>query len=363
MADVAKAVDLLFEAAVQAAPWSDGLDMLATSFNAAGAFIITDDPVGVERGIPLGGTLTGLFEEFVASGWHQHDLRAERTWPLVSAGKQVVLEHDLSTEEERRSHPYYQEFFFKVGYPWIAGVCCVTKGRRWALCFLRGPNQQPYDIPDVKYLGALSPHLRRIVTVAKEFSAAVQRSTVLVLGHSAEAVLALDFHGRVEWASPQALSTLAPVAFFQNGVLSARDTRPNAQLQGVIRAAVSAKSPSLQPIDAVVLLTLDGQPAVLLEVITLPRTGSDVFSSAAALIFVKDLAHRQPVSIEKLERLLGLTRSEATVASLVGSGLSLRGAADSLGLSYETVRTHLARIFQKLSINRQVDLIAILEKL
>ena len=337
--------------------------MLATAFDAAGAFIITDDPVGVERGIPLGGTLTGLFGEFVAGGWHQNDLRAKRAWPLVSAGKRVFLEHELSTEEERRSHPYYQEFFLKVGLPWFAGVSCVLRGRRWAICFLRGPRQQPYDTADVKYLRALSPHLRRMVAIANEFSAAVQKSTLRLLDHSTDAVVALDFHGRVEWASPQAMSILAPVVFVRNGALHTRDTRSNTQLQSTIRAAVQARSPSLQPDDAVVLLTVDGQPAVLLEIITLPRTETNVFSSAAALIFVKDLVHRRPVPVEKLMRLLGLSKGEAAVASAVGAGLSLRDTATSLGVTYETVRTHMARIFQKMAINRQVDLIAILEKL
>ncbi|MHA6730392.1 helix-turn-helix transcriptional regulator [Devosia sp. A369] len=358
-----KAVDFLFDAAVQAAPWSVGLDLLASAFNAEGSFIITDDPVGVERGIPLGSKLDGLFEAFVAGGWHQNDLRAARAWPLISTGKRVFLEHDLSTETERLTQPYYQDFFWKLGLPWFAGVGCAIKGRRWALCFLRGTGQQPYDGHDTRPLGALSPHLRRIVTIANEFSASVQRSTLSLLEHSSEALLALDFHGRVEWASPPAINTLESVVSFRNGRLHARDSGANAQLQSVIRTAITAKTPALQPENGVVLLTNEGIPAVLVEIIALPRSGTDVFSQAAALMFVKDLVHRRPAPVEKLVRLLGLTNREASVAAAVGSGMSLRDTATTLGLSYETARTHLARIFQKLSINRQVELMLIIEKL
>ncbi|MET3928053.1 hypothetical protein [Devosia sp. 2618] len=356
------AVDLLFEAAVRSTPWSAGLDAVATSFNAAGAFIMTDDPAGVERGIPLGGALGGMFEDFVAQGWHLKDLRGQRAWPLISQHRSIFFEHELSTEEERKSHPYYQEFFYKIGMPWFAAVGFTLHGQRWALSLVRGTTQEPFDRADTPALQAMLPQLRRIITVASEVSVAVEGATRSLWQQTSGALLTVDFNSKISWASPQAINTLSPVAYFRGGRLQATDVGANNLLQDLIRQAI-AKPPSGQPDSGAVLLTTEGRPAVLLEVIALPRTGVDVFADAAAIILVKDLVHRPAVPAEKLVSLLGLTRSEALVAASVGAGLPLRETATSLNMGYETARTHLSRIFQKLAINRQVELMLIIEKL
>lgn len=64
-----------------------------------------------------------------------------------------------------------------------------------------------------------------------------------------------------------------------------------------------------------------------------------------------------------LRDVLGLTLGEARIAALVGSGLSPRESAEKLGITEETARTVLKRVFSKTGVSRQSELVALLTKL
>ncbi|MDU0959370.1 MAG: helix-turn-helix transcriptional regulator, partial [Bradyrhizobium sp.] len=60
---------------------------------------------------------------------------------------------------------------------------------------------------------------------------------------------------------------------------------------------------------------------------------------------------------------LGLTLGEARVAALVGAGLPPRDAANRLGIAEDTARNVLKRVFQKVGISRQSELVGLLARL
>jgi len=60
---------------------------------------------------------------------------------------------------------------------------------------------------------------------------------------------------------------------------------------------------------------------------------------------------------------LGLTLGEARVAALVGFGLPPREAASRLGIAEETARNVLKRVFSKVGVSRQSELVGLLTKL
>lgn len=59
----------------------------------------------------------------------------------------------------------------------------------------------------------------------------------------------------------------------------------------------------------------------------------------------------------------GLTAAEAKLAALVGGGLGVRGAADSLQISEHTARSTLKSVYEKLQIRKQSELGAIVARL
>jgi DNA-binding CsgD family transcriptional regulator len=63
---------------------------------------------------------------------------------------------------------------------------------------------------------------------------------------------------------------------------------------------------------------------------------------------------------EAFARLHGLTGAELRVVLALAQGLGAMEAADILGVSEPTVRTHLQRIFSKTGASRQTDLLQLL---
>lgn len=79
-----------------------------------------------------------------------------------------------------------------------------------------------------------------------------------------------------------------------------------------------------------------------------------------AMVIVKDPGMAPHLPAEAFGRLYSLTQAELRVATALVSGVTPQVAATSLGISCNTVKTHLQRIFEKTSTSRQSDLIALM---
>lgn len=60
---------------------------------------------------------------------------------------------------------------------------------------------------------------------------------------------------------------------------------------------------------------------------------------------------------------LGLTQAESRLASQIIAGKSLKSASIELGLSEESARTYLKRVFSKLGVSRQAELVSAITRL
>ncbi|HEX6978904.1 MAG TPA: LuxR C-terminal-related transcriptional regulator [Alphaproteobacteria bacterium] len=68
----------------------------------------------------------------------------------------------------------------------------------------------------------------------------------------------------------------------------------------------------------------------------------------------------EDINVKKLRQLYGLTRTEARLAVMIASGVTLAAAAAKLDITPSTARTHLQRIFGKTDTHYQVELVALL---
>ena len=83
---------------------------------------------------------------------------------------------------------------------------------------------------------------------------------------------------------------------------------------------------------------------------------SGLSAPAAFAIFVQDPAFVPPALGEAFAQLYGLTASELRVFLAMAPSFSPQEAADNLGLSVTTVKSHLQHIFTKTGTNKQGDL-------
>jgi len=79
-----------------------------------------------------------------------------------------------------------------------------------------------------------------------------------------------------------------------------------------------------------------------------------------AILFISDPEQSAAVGRESLRQDFGLTSAEAGFTREVLKGDGLRAAADRLGISLTTARTHLAHVFDKTGTRRQAELVRLI---
>ena len=80
-------------------------------------------------------------------------------------------------------------------------------------------------------------------------------------------------------------------------------------------------------------------------------------------VLVIDPDHDSAVDPSLIRDIFGVTLGEARLTALIGTGQSPREAAKKLGISEETARGILKRVFAKVGVSRQSELTALLSKL
>ena len=130
-------------------------------------------------------------------GWWTHDHRATRGWPLLKAGRPVVVEHDVASDDERQSLPYYRDLLSRHDLPWWAS-CRLQRGRAGlGLPILRSSTQGAFTATDVEELARAAPHLARMVSLASKLALAQGRGALDALERIGLAAFVLDRTGQV----------------------------------------------------------------------------------------------------------------------------------------------------------------------
>jgi DNA-binding CsgD family transcriptional regulator len=79
--------------------------------------------------------------------------------------------------------------------------------------------------------------------------------------------------------------------------------------------------------------------------------------AARVAVFIRELGDTAPFPAELFVRRYGITPAESRVMQLLVQGMTPADAAEALGISLPTARTHLARLLDKTGTSRQADLV------
>lgn len=128
----------------------------------------------------------------------------------------------------------------------------------------------------------------------------------------------------------------------------------HAQLRTAINRATAGPSPDLAIMPLVDVS--DSRPAVTLSCAPMPEPPEHVLVAVQERRCDLNLAQQTLTA-------LGLTQAERRLASFMATGMSLQKAASASGITFSTARTYLKRIFGKLGIARQSDLVGLVAAL
>jgi len=214
----------------------------------------------------------------------------------------------------------------------------------------------------------LLPHAQRAIALSRmlELATLKERAYESVLDTLQTAALFVTESGDLVHANRAAMDELRDGEWLRlkESRLTAIDRRHHIELQRAL--ATASATPNAGPTSFTVPLT---GSAVHLELLPLPggTKRATIAPDAAAAILFSNPAARSKSKSETLRQSLGdtygLTPGEAAVAVEIAKGDGRAAVAKRLGIRESTVRTHLSAIFGKTGLNRQTQLVLLINQL
>jgi DNA-binding CsgD family transcriptional regulator len=291
--------------------------------------------------------------------------------PLMVAGHlrpvgSVYTMSMLVDEEEFLESRLYTDWARPQGLRDFIGIHTLRSGQRSAGLSAQRLERQPrYGEADLRLFGLLSPHICRAFAISDLLDLRTITSETLkaTLDALAAGVYLIDREGRVAY-----MNAAAEKQVRTSGVLRIRSNRLAASrqdLQGILGHEIANAIADEAAIAGAHTVALSGNDGTGLVATILPldrgkrRSVSGPFAAAAA-VFVQDPQNVPPLPGEAFAKLYGLTAGELRVLLALAPGLSVREAADMLGIRESTSKTHLQRIFQKTGTSKQTELMRLL---
>ena len=275
---------------------------------------------------------------------------------MVSTQAMLVDEHEFWESS------FYREWCKPQGLHDMATFKIIQTDQRagW-LALNRRISHRRYDEADVRLMSLLSPHVCRSIAISDALNLNTIRSEALeaTLNALVSGVYLVDRLGRVVFMNRAAESQIAAadVLAIANDQIAAVDATARRKLSSAVSEAIADEAAS--PPDGVTI-ALPGSGRGLLATV-LPLTRGErrnvcgAFSAMAA-IFVQDPVTVPPFPGEAFARLYRLTGSELRVLLAMAPGLGVKDAAEVLGVSATTAKTHLQHIYAKTGTSKQTEL-------
>ena len=219
----------------------------------------------------------------------------------------------------------------------------------------------------IDVVARLLPHIRQFMRVRHALlESRVLASTLTgLLDSTGAGVIHLDRRGQVVATNHLAQDLLqrGDTLSDQDGVLCTPLPESSKSLQRILRRALppfGARGES----GTMALRGTGGTIAPMLHVVPVQdRESGGRTWRVAAIVFVVDPGRRMRVERRLAALSLGLTQAESEVAVGLAEGRSVREIAAVTGRAQSTVRGHIKRMFTKLGLSRQTNLVQLVTAL
>jgi DNA-binding CsgD family transcriptional regulator len=364
MQEVFRLIDAIYESALDSGKWLDLLEQATRYFDARGAQIGNSDLLNSR----LSFSLVHGYDWSVEHMRRYESLMGEDprlAYFGANPFKPVHCRMAL-TDEQLRSSRVYQEVLSVGGVEYSLGVNLAESDRALSyFLILRDASMPPFSETDCEKMSVLIPHLARALRLQRELDTMSTEKEVgfSALDSMALGVLIVDEGGRVRFANAMGGGLLerADGLEVQAGILRGT-TDQNEDLLSHVRLAIRTRAPGDTRTTHALRVTRGGSRDPYLVVLSSMQASGGRQSwrtddERLAVLFVRDPDQEEETRAELLQRLYGLTGSEARLTDLISSGRPLKKCADALGLTEATARQYVKQVFRKTGVQRQSDLI------
>lgn len=244
--------------------------------------------------------------------------------------------------------------------PFVLGMDLDGNGHFKArLRIYRARTQGDFTAQDKALIKQLKPHLQTAAENHHRFSKALAERAFA--GQLLPAVVFLDSSGTVMQVSDTAYRLLGKeraVTLDGRTLRFARadDAAAFQRILNRLRTSMIENADAVRP-EAMSIRRASQQSPLWLVARPIRSQALGFDEYYIAIVIYADDTDEIDVPIEALQRLLGLTRTETTVALHLARGKTVKEVAEEFGVSLSTTRTHLRSIFAKTSIDKQTKLV------
>lgn len=352
-------VDEIYEAAFIPERWPNVLTLMAEAAGCTASSMFLASKANTHFAVsPI---LARTYDDCVRAGVLDLTKNPRARGMLAKNHPGFVTDHDVLTQHDIDTHPMYLEGLRPTGFGWGTGTFIpVINGDTLVYSVEKLYDKGPVTRANVAVLDALRPHLARAAVIAARVSFEKIKTALESLGDLGLPAFAVDESCR-QIAENSLIEELRPClrygAFNDIGL---RDGKANLLFRAAIKAIGNDQSSG--PRSFVVQAREEALPAVI-HVLPVRRDARDLFGRSATVV-VGNLPHpvRHPHA-DLLNNIFDLTPAQSRVTRLLLTGKGLQAVAAELGLSRETVKSHLDEVFAKTGTRRQVDLLMLLSSL
>jgi DNA-binding CsgD family transcriptional regulator len=298
-------------------------------------------------------------EAYFRERWYEQDERSKGIPLLMKNG--LVDDLDLFNERHIKRHPFYQDFLTPFGFRWFVGVRVAAGEDAWCLSIQRTIDQGPFAGSQKQKLLRLSQTLSASAALAKAIGFAAAGATLDALEASGSAALLIDRQGEVFRMNRSAELMLKNEVRVVNRRLVAQDARSTAAFDRALHDLIWRRSDAA--LSSPIVLNRVGQYPLLAYLVKPSALAANALADCKAIAILVEVGSRSRVPERTLRSVFDLTDAEARLAVRLVNGQALEDIANELGLTKETVRSHLKSVFSKTNTHRQGELVSLLSPL
>jgi DNA-binding CsgD family transcriptional regulator len=353
-------LDLIYDAAGDHDLWPSVLTAIADATRSEGGILFGQSVAAEQVYFDYNGRLD---QECNRTYQERH---MQNPWSVAMEDKPVgrlVFSDEVVALSELKSSAFYNDVLQPQGIGHNAMIALAARNDfRVAFNICRSKSNGEFGTTERKTLEALAPHLRRSVTLGFRLTGylALRNAAFDLIETLADGVVLMGPRGHVLFANSKAFSLEEESTLKLKPSLatwSALHSRRLARLVNSTLAGGAGGMMSMPSFDRARLLTI---LVVGLRSREVNILGEAHVRNAACAAFVIDPAHRGTVGTQQLMDAYGLTGAEARVAISALAGITTSEAGHALGLSRNTVKTHLRRVFAKTETRGHAELAALL---
>jgi DNA-binding CsgD family transcriptional regulator len=285
---------------------------------------------------------------------------------------QVFNGADVIAPDEFTGTDFYQDWWRPAGFstePLVTNLFAAGAAACGHFASHGLPNRSPLD-SQKRLFAVLAQHLVRAVALQRclQHLTITRERTLTDLDGLEQGFLLVDAEARLLFVNrvARALLDARTGLRLEAGALSASNAYEAGALRGLIASCAVEASGGTGAGGDIVLGR--GAGRLPLDVLVTPIQPEMAMASipwtfpqrAVAIVLVSDPKTEMQARVERLRDRFGLTLAEATFALEIIKGDGRQAAADRLGISVATVRSHLSSIFDKTGSRRQAELVRLL---